>query len=294
MSLETDVKPRSPFRLPGRGSGVTRVVNGVLHRLLHVDGRPIVVRAWQQPSGEITLRAEHIGYDRDAEGLGVAIERQRFALGIDEDMSGFYAAFKGDPVLGPVIHRKPWIRPRRTIWPWQALLRAITKQLIESSRAALIEQRIVRRWGIGAAGLLDVPGPDVVRGIAPAELVACDLTEARSLAMLRCAREVAAGRADLANPNSDRRLLAIREIGPWTVQCVGLDGRGDPDSLPAGDLGYIKLVGVLAGLGRRATVEEVEEYFAPYEPYRGLAGTYMLIGLHKMVGGHGPPLKLAA
>jgi 3-methyladenine DNA glycosylase/8-oxoguanine DNA glycosylase len=293
MSLEVDVRPPSPFRLPGRGSGVTRVVNGVLHRLLHVGGQPIVVRAWQQPSGEITIRAEHVGEEGSPPGLEVAIERMRFALCVDEDMGPFYDAFKRDRLLGPVIHRKPWIRPRRTAWPWQALLRAITKQLIESSRAAAIERRIVRRWGVGAAGLLDVPGPERIRGLAPAELVACDLSEGRSQAMLRCAAEVAAGRADLSDPASDRRLLAIREIGPWTVQCLALDGRGDADSLPAGDLGYIKLVGRLLGKGHRATVEEVEEFFAPYEPYRGLAGTFALIGLHKMLG-QGPPLKLAA
>jgi 3-methyladenine DNA glycosylase/8-oxoguanine DNA glycosylase len=60
------------------------------------------------------------------------------------------------------------------------------------------------------------------------------------------------------------------------VQCLGLFGRGEPDSLPAGDLKYIKLVGRLAGLGRRATVEEVEEFYAPYEPFRGLAGLWTL------------------
>ncbi len=264
-----------------------------MHRLLHVEGAPIVVRAWEQPSGEITFRAGHVGEGGLPEQLEVAVERQRFALGVDDDLSEFYERFKRDKVLGPVIHRKPWMRSRRTVWPWQALLRAITKQLIESSRAAAIERRIVRRWGIGAAGLLDVPGPEVVREIAPAELVACDLTEARSLAMLRCAREVASGRADLFDPASDRRLRAIREIGPWTVKCVGLDGRGDPDSLPAGDLSFIKLVGVLAGLGRRATVEEVEEYYAPYEPYRGLAGIFMLHGLHKAVSA-APPVTFAA
>jgi 3-methyladenine DNA glycosylase/8-oxoguanine DNA glycosylase len=273
---------------------VTRVINGVLHRLLHVEGEPIVVRAWEQPWGDVTFRAEGIGREgASREQLELAIDRQRFALGIDEDMTGFYDAFKRDPVLGPVIHRRPHLRPRRTVWPWQALLRAITKQLIESGRAAEIERRIVRKWGIGAAGLLDVPDAARIKDVAPAELVSFDLTEARSLAMIRCAREVAAGRADLFDPASDRRLRAIPEIGPWTVQCVGLDGRGDADSLPAGDLGYIKLVGVLAGLGRRATVEEVEEYFAPYEPYRGMAGTFLLIGLHKAVGNQ-PPLKIAA
>jgi DNA-3-methyladenine glycosylase II len=293
--VEVDVTPRSPFRLPFRGSGTMRVVNGVVHRLLHVEGEPVVVRAWEQPEGEITFRAEGVGNDDDGStaALETAVERMRFALGIDDDLSGFYERFKDDRFLGPVIHRMPWLRPRRTVWPWQALLRAITKQLIESGRAAAIERRIVRRWGIGAAGLLDVPDAQRVTSVAPAELVACDLTEGRALAMIRCAKEVAAGRADLSDPASDRRLLAIREIGPWTIQCVGLDGRGDPDSLPAGDLGYIKLVGWLRGEGRRATVEEVEEFYAPYEPYRGLAGTFSLVGLHKEIA-KSPPLRLAA
>ena len=83
-----------------------------------------------------------------------------------------------------------------------------------------------------------------------------------------------------------------REIGPWTVQCLGLFGRGDPDSLPAGDLGYLKLVGRLAGLGRRATVEEVEEFYAPYAPFRGLAGALTLTGLHRLLA-QGPPLRHA-
>jgi 3-methyladenine DNA glycosylase/8-oxoguanine DNA glycosylase len=120
-----------------------------------------------------------------------------------------------------------------------------------------------------------------------------DLSQGRSVAMVHCAREVAAGRADLFDREADRRLLAIPEIGPWTCQCLGLHGRGEPDSLPAGDLAYVKLVGHLEGLGRRATVEEVEEYFTPYAPFRGLAGAFALAGWHKAMGA-GPPARLAA
>ena len=46
------------------------------------------------------------------------------------------------------------------------------------------------------------------------------------------------------------------------------------ESKGAGDLIYLKLVGKLARLGRRATVEEVEEFYAPYAPYRGLAAAW--------------------
>jgi 3-methyladenine DNA glycosylase/8-oxoguanine DNA glycosylase len=297
-----------------------------LERLAHVRERPVRIRSWQTRAGHVHIRAESVEpgaveYPIAVEGnpepgdlqaageeeLGIAIERTRFSLAVEEEMGEFYGAFKRDPLLGPAIHHKPWVRPRRRVWPWEALCWAITEQLIEGSRAAEIQRRIVRRWapkyvppdgptpkrGWGPMPLRDVPSASVLAGRAPAELASMDLSQGRSQAMVRCAREVAKGRADLFDPESDRRLLAIPEIGPWTIQCLAFHGRGDPDSLPAGDLAYVKLVGYLEGLGRRATVEEVEEYFARYAPYRGLAGTFALVGWHKAMGA-GPPARLAA
>ncbi len=323
-AAEVRVEPRWPVRLPTYGGrdGVMRRRRDVHERLLHVDGCPVRVRAWHSTAGGIRLRAEAIdpasvrdvveGGERRLAGpdeLRAALERMRFAFGLDDDMGGFFRAFSRDRLLGPVIHHKPWIRPRRRPWPWESLAWAITEQLIESSRAAQIQRRIVHRWGptysaMSSASrpgmahktrpkLWDMPAPEVIAGRAPAEIASMDLTEARALAMVRCAREVGAGRADLFDPASDLRLLKIREIGPWTVQSVGLRGRGDPDALPAGDLAFVKLIGHLRGLGRRATVEEVEEFYAPYEPYRGLAGIFSLSG-HYGAMGAGPPAQLAA
>ena len=208
----------------------------------------------------------------------------RFALGVDDDLSEFYRRFRRDPLLGPLLRRRPWLRPRRRPWAWEALAWAVVKQLIETERAARIQRRIVGRWGsrLGAdrEALRDVPGAATIAGRAPAELAAMDLSPARAIALRAVAREIAAGRVAPGEPAADARLLAVPEIGPWTVQCLGLFGRGDPDSLPAGDLIYLKLVGRLARLGRRATVEEVEEFYAPYAPFRGLAGIWT-IGLYR-------------
>jgi 3-methyladenine DNA glycosylase/8-oxoguanine DNA glycosylase len=326
--IEERVMPRWPYRLPrsSGGDGVVRSQDDVVERLLHVAHAPVRVRAWRNREGYVHIRAEPIDPASvkhpivpegtpspdeippagDAE-LGVAIERVRFSLAVEDDMGEFFQTFKRDPLLGPTIHHKPWVRPRRRPWPWEALCWAITAQLIESSRAAAIQRRIVRRWAPSylpnqpaprrrrerSWRLRDVPSAAVIAGRAPAELASMDLSAGRSVAMVRCAREVARGRARLDDPRSDRRLLQISEIGPWTVQCLGLHGRGDPDSLPAGDLAYVKLVGYLEGLGRRATVEEVDEYFAPYAPFRGMAGTFALAGWHKAMRA-GAPARLAA
>jgi 3-methyladenine DNA glycosylase/8-oxoguanine DNA glycosylase len=305
--LEVEVRPPWPYRLPLRngGDGVQRRRGGVITRLLHVETDPVIVHVWE--SGDrVAFRAAHAGRCESRQALEVAIERMRFATGVDEDLSEFYDAFRVDPLVGPAVRRAPWRRTRRKPWPWEALAWAITEQLIQVSRAAAIQRRIVRRWGPslepakggdaawrGPGPLRDVPTPQVIRGRAPAELCSMDLSNARAIAMIRCAREVAAGRADLSSASADRRLLEIPEIGPWTVQSLGLFGRGEPDALPAGDLAYVKLVGYLTGLGRRATVEEVEEYFEPYRPFRGLAASFAA-GHWGRAMGAGPPAALAA
>lgn len=312
MTLEVEVRPPSPYRMPrGSADRTLRVRGGVATRLLHVSGCPVLVRAWQPARGRVRFRAEAVdpaevsrpqisaapaGATAGDEQLEEAIARMRCALWVDVDLSDFHRRFRRDRLVGPLIRRLPAFRPKGRPWPWEALAAAVVGQLIEADRAALIERRIAGRWGPrlgeGRSALRDVPGPTAIAGRAPSELEQMELVGKRAAALRRLARDVAAGRCRIESPEADARLLAMPQIGPWTVQCLGLFGRNELDSLPAGDLGYIKLIGRLACLGRRATLPEVEEFYAPYEPYRGLVGALTLSGLHRLVA-QGPPLRLA-
>ena len=310
--IDREVRLGSPYALPrGSDDRTLWIQGGVATRLLHVGASPVLVRAWQPASDRVVLRAEAVdpgrvtlplALDRDPAPAGTAeleraIERMRFVLAVDYDLGEFHRRFRRDPLVGPLIRRMPNFRPRRRVWPWEALAAAVVGQLIEAERAVTIERRIVGRWGPrigdGRGALRDVPAAAAIAGRAPAELASMDLAPTRAAALRRVAKAVAGGRCRLDSPAADRRLLAIPQVGPWTVQCLGLFGRGEMDSLPAGDLAYIKLVGRLAGLGRRASVAEVEEFYAPYEPYRGLVGSLTLAGRHRLVA-QGPPLRLAA
>ncbi|MET0306921.1 MAG: hypothetical protein ABW196_11945 [Solirubrobacterales bacterium] len=162
--LEAEARPPSPFRLPGYSSEdrVMRVSNGVLSRLMRIEESPVLVRAWEPGRGRVTLRAEPLDPAAVAapraipplpsrpagpDQLRLAIERMRFALGVDDDLSEPYRRFRRDPLLGPLLRRRPWLRPRRRPWAWEALAWAVVKQLIETERAAIIQRRIVGRWG---------------------------------------------------------------------------------------------------------------------------------------------------
>jgi 3-methyladenine DNA glycosylase/8-oxoguanine DNA glycosylase len=282
--VEVDVVPIGPFRMPGGGrDGVLRTRGGVLRRILCVEDDPVEVRAWPC-GGAVRFRAT--AATRDAAAYGV--QRMRFATGVDHDLEPFHRAFWRHPLLGPVLRRKPWLRPRRRPEPFEALAWAICEQLIEGGRAAEIQRRLVWRHGrLGHCGeLRDVPSAEVLAGLAPAQIEACGLSPSRAVTMVKAAREVARGRVDLHDPTLHehgwRRLRAIRGIGSWTVEYLALHGQGRDDQLPHGDLAYIKLVGLLAGLGRRATEDEVREFFAPYAPYAGLAGSVLA---HAAAGG---------
>lgn len=269
--------PAGPFRMPGGGrDGVMRRRGQGLIRFLHVRGEPATVRAWPV-SGAVRIRAEA----PERECAAAAVERMRFALGTDHDLSDFHRRFWRDPLLGPILRRKPWLRPRRRPEPFEALAWAITEQLIDGGRAVSIQRRLVARHGaVSPCGALrDVPSAQAIADASPAHMEACGLSPRRAITMVRAAREVASGRADLSTHEpSWARLRKISGIGPWTVECLALHGQGRDDQLPAGDLAYLKLVGTLAGLGRRATEEEVRAFFAPYAPYEGLAGTALALG----------------
>ena len=274
-SIEVEARPPSPYRLPSSGGEdrVMRVEAGVATRLLHVEGSPVLVRAWQPAGDRVLLRAERV----DPAAVTAPFPGARFRRAPPAPSSWSWrwrgcasrsgstttsatstGASAATPCSGPLLRRRPYFRPSRRPWPWEALAWAVVKQLIESERAARIQRRIVGRWGLGLGrergAPRDVPSARTIAGRAPAELESMGLALRRSIALRAAAREVAAGRCRLEDAErSDRRLLAIPDIGPWTVQCLGLHGRGDLDSLPVGDLVYMKLVGRLARLGRRAT-----------------------------------------
>jgi DNA-3-methyladenine glycosylase II len=253
--------------------------DGALVRVVHAEGEASVVRAWVA-GGRVRLRGE--GPSRPC--ALAALERMRFALGTDHDLREFHRRFRWDPLIGPVIRRRPWLRPRRRPEPFEALAWAVCEQLIESGRAARIQRQIVRRlgWRSGCGGFRAPPSAERLARCAPVELDACGLVPKRSIALIRAAREVASGRADLTRHEpSWRRLLAIPNIGNWTIEMLAFEGQGRDDMLPALDLAYVKLVGELAGLGRRATEDEVREFFSPYEEFSALAGLY---SLHRRFG----------
>src|SRR3954454_19759936 len=290
--VRVTVRPRWAFRLPGGApDGVLRRRGGVLERLVHVDDQPVVVRVAQTATEEVLFGARA----DDRATATDAIDRMRFALGVDDDLRPFHDRFRRDPLIGPSVRLRPWLRIIRRPDPFEALAWAITEQLIDFERAVAIQRRIVYRLRrrCAATGLRDLPDAARVAATAPALLQSFDLSAGRALALRRAAREVATGRADLRAADHERgwrRLRAIPGIGRWTIEMLGLHGQGRNDLVPAVDLTLIRLVGRLQPGSRhaRASEEEVRAFFAPYDGWGGLAAVHAGRAARDRAGDYGP------
>ena len=294
--LEVEVRPPWPYRLPAGGGGdaVMRVRRGMVTRLLHVEGAPVVVRAVQGRDGAVLFRADGATARRREGRDGADAVR----AGRRRRLSPRLRPLPGHWLLGTAIRRRRWHRPRRRPWPWEALAWAITQQLIESSRAAAIQRRMVYRWGVEERGRTarrfaggcrppsySRAGPrrSWPRPTSPRPAPGPDPRRARGRRRPDRPRR-SSGRPPPAGDPRDR---------PLDRAVPGPPRPRRADSLPAGDLAFVKLVGRLTGRRRYATIEEVEEFFAPHAPYRGLAGSFVLAAHHKLVA-QVPPLRLAA
>ena len=63
------------------------------------------------------------------------------------------------------------------------------------------------------------------------------------------------------------RLLAIKGIGPWTVEYVAMRALGDPDAFPASDLGLRKAV----SSEQPVSAADLEAMAANWRPVRAYA-----------------------
>jgi 3-methyladenine DNA glycosylase/8-oxoguanine DNA glycosylase len=257
------------LRLSARHAGdATREVrDGVLRGTLAVAGRLERFQARQTLDGSVLIAAES-----DA-----GVEHMRFVLGLEDDHSDFLHRFAGDPLLGEPIRQLRGLRPMRTATVAHALLRAVSGQLIQASRARQIERLVIRACTEELDGLHAAPTAVELGRFSPAGLRNLGLGARRGAALVRLCRALdLEALKTLPTSVVARRLERERGLGPWSVGVVALEGLGRYERGLARDLGLVKLASAL--WGRPVEAEESDALLEPYGEWAGLASVYLLTG----------------
>lgn len=196
----------------------------------------------------------------------------RRVFDLSADPARIAHAFGADPLLGPLVRRRPGLRIPGAWDPFECAVRAVLGQQVSVAAGRTFAARLVRRAGVPIAGGADglthmFPSPAALAGAA---LDGLGLTNARVAAVRALARAVCDGTLDFAaDPQTVvDRLAALPGLGAWTAQYIALRALGEPDAFPAADLVLRRMAGVAgAPLSRR----QLEARAEPWRPWRGYA-----------------------
>ncbi len=271
--------------LAGRAiPGVERVVDGAYQRTVALGAA----------SGAITVRRDAA---RDALWVSVSpalagslmtiVSRLRSLFDLDASPATIAEALGADPLLRPLIERRPGLRVPGAFDPFEAACRAILGQQVTVRAATTLAGRLVARFGtpLGVA-----PGgeasPSALASLFPSpirlaearvdDIASLGIVGTRARALVALARSVADGSLALdRHAPIDEALRALEElpgIGSWTAHYLAMRALRWPDAFPAADIAVRKALGGV-------TAREAEKRSEAWRPWRSYAVLHLWTSL---------------
>jgi AraC family transcriptional regulator, regulatory protein of adaptative response / DNA-3-methyladenine glycosylase II len=182
------------------------------------------------------------------------------------------AGLEADPLLRPLVRRRPGIRIPGTWDAFECAVRAVLGQQVTVAAARTLAGRLVERVGESVATA--VAGLDRLfptpRALAGANLDELGLTGARIAALKALGQAVAEGRVTFDRPAEEvvASLVELPGFGEWTAQYIALRALGEPDAFLTADLVVRRMA---AGDGAPLTLKELERRADAWRPWRGYA-----------------------
>jgi AraC family transcriptional regulator of adaptative response / DNA-3-methyladenine glycosylase II len=185
-------------------------------------------------------------------------------------------AFRSDPLLGPLITRRPGLRIPGAWDPFECTVCAVLGQKVSIASSRTLAARIVERAGQRVketvAGLTHLfPTPTA---FAKADLNGLGLSTTCLAALHELAQAVIQGRLDFGAPIETvvAALSILPGVGSSTAEYVALHGLGEPDAFPATDSVFRYIARICK---RPLSALELEARAEAWRPWRGYAALHL-------------------
>ena len=269
------------FLMPYLRRALSRDTHSVTERLVN-DSYTATVRFKRGPA-IVTLKLSPQSI-RVNVSIDSAIEAHSMVcglLGLDQDAVAF-ARLANKLGLARMVLGRPGLRISQTQSIFDGLLWAIIGQQINFPFACLLKSRLLELSGEKMPnGLYVTPLPHAVAELNPEQLTALQFPRQKAAYVIDTARLVAKGELDLnklilgSATRAERTLLAVRGLGPWSVNYLMMRTLGFADCVPYGDTGVNSGLQNLLKLDTRPDVDATRRLMAVFSPYRSLATAHL-------------------
>jgi AraC family transcriptional regulator, regulatory protein of adaptative response / DNA-3-methyladenine glycosylase II len=202
-------------------------------------------------------------------------------LGLEHDAAAFARLTRKLGLARLTAGRKE-MRIAQTPSVFDGLLWSIIGQQINFAFACVLKRRLIERTGTRLDnGMYLPPTPAAVAGLDAHELVPLQFSRSKADYVIATARLVAEGTLDLSGlramsaTRAERMLLAVRGLGPWSVNYLMMRSLGFADCVPLGDTGVTSGLKALLELEERPDIDATRRLMAVFSPYRSLATAHL-------------------
>lgn len=207
-------------------------------------------------------------------------------LGLRIDPAPFLALAGDDALIGAIARRSPGLRIVQSATIFEALTWAIIGQQINLTFAIALRRTFILQAGRQhSSGMWCYPEARQVAALDAADLTSRKFSRSKADTLLRLARMVDAGELTLARGDDIARasaaLLAVKGIGPWTVNYALLRGYGYADCSLHGDVAIRAALQQLLGEDAKPDMARTEALLARYKPHRTMAAAHLWASLHQ-------------
>ena len=246
-------------------TGVETWADGVYTRSLALPHGPAVAALSAGPGHvRCALRLT------DLRDLSAAVQRCRRLLDLDADPAAMQTVFGADPILGPLVRKAPGLRVPGHVDGAEMAVRAVLGQQVSVEAARKLADKLTAAYGEPLA----VPHGGVTR-LFPAPAALREATVGMPAARLRALRGLAAALDDgtvelhpgVDREDTERRLLALPGIGPWTASYLALRALRDPDVFLPTDVGVRHALTRLGLPADPASATALAERWRPWRSY---------------------------
>lgn len=209
----------------------------------------------------------------DVADAQAAVQRTRRLLDLDCAPATVREYLSADPLLAPLVDKRPGLRAPGHPDGTELLVRAVLGQQVSVASARTLAARIVAAHGEPLArpvgGITHAfPSAATIAGLSPQDFA---MPRARGAALIAACAKVADGSIVL-DAGSDRAetttaLQRLRGIGPWTAGYVAMRALGDPDVFLPNDLGVRHALAALGVESSPAAAAQRAEAWRPWRSY---------------------------